>query len=88
MVRGKLYGSEPPNLDTVWESIRRKAIEVEKFERNSSNKEKEVDGALIADVTLTACKTPLETRGVVIIITGDRDPLPGIKALINEGLTS
>lgn len=32
IIHGKLYGSEPPVLDTVWRAIREKRIQVNKFE--------------------------------------------------------
>src|SRR5690349_10436246 len=49
-LRAKLYGSEPPALDTVWKAIRSKSIEVDHFRRSTwNNREKETDAALTAD---------------------------------------
>src|SRR5437870_4810801 len=50
VLRASLYGSEPPALDTVWEGIRNKYIEVRIFPRSSwDNREKEIDTSLTAD---------------------------------------
>ncbi|KAJ3168736.1 hypothetical protein HDU87_000939 [Geranomyces variabilis] len=47
-LRAKLYGSEPPALDTVWKSIRSKSIEVDHFKRSTwNNREKQVDATLM-----------------------------------------
>jgi len=55
---------------------------VDRFSRNFNNKEKEVDGALIVDVTETAC---MENGGTIVILTGDRDPLPAIRKELERG---
>jgi hypothetical protein len=53
---GKLYGSEPPSLDTVWRKIREHGLNVSTYQRDSKDKEKELDNALTADATEYVCE--------------------------------
>jgi len=80
---GKLYGSEPPALDTVWKKMREKGLEVEVFKRNLKGREKEVDTAMTAD----ALEYALESRArkhTVVVIAGNRDYCPLVKKLLNK----
>lgn len=70
----KLYGSEPPALDTLWQQLRKYQIDVKKFKRNIHNKEKEVDQQLVADaVEAVCCNKDMCDIGTFIFVTGDRD---------------
>ena len=70
---GKLYGSEPPALDSVWKKIR-EHLEVGTFEKNSKGKEKEVDTALTADaVDYALTNKPEADKETIIVTAGDRD---------------
>ncbi|KAJ3144027.1 hypothetical protein HDU89_000953 [Geranomyces variabilis] len=78
-LRAKLYGSEPPALDTVWKSIRSKFIEVDHFKRSTwNNREKQVDGTLIADAVedMAELKHTAGPERAVIVFSGDEDMLP------------
>jgi len=47
-----LFGSEPPPIDTYWNSAYRKRFKVNKFMRNPySGKEKQVDTEIVAGIT-------------------------------------
>ncbi|KAI8588375.1 hypothetical protein BDZ88DRAFT_197335 [Geranomyces variabilis] len=87
-IRKTLYGSEPPALDTVWKAIRSKSIEVNHFRRSTwNNREKQTDGALIADAVedIALLKDKAGPDRAVIIIRGDEDMLPVLcKAVDHE----
>ena len=72
----KLYGSEPPPLDSVWDIYREKGWNITAPQR--SRKEKRVDTQLVADVTELVCN---ENNGkhTIAIISGDEDVLPAVE---------
>ena len=84
-VKGKLYGSEPPPIDSVWERIREKGWEVITSQRSPlTGKEKQVDTKLVTDVISLACKTPVHERTTIIIVSGDAEILPAIEGVLGE----
>lgn len=83
--KGKLYGSEPPPVDTVWKKIKERGWEVEKDKRHLiTGKEKKVDTRLVAEVTALAVRTPPEERTTIVLVTGDADVIPAIEEVMRE----
>ncbi|CAG7832948.1 unnamed protein product [Allacma fusca] len=79
---GKLYGSEPPALDTVWKAIRRKEIEVHTCKKSFASKEKETDTSLTADAVEDCVQYSADKVGTLrtfILFSGDRDMLPVVQ---------
>ena len=85
----KLYGSEPPKLDTVWSAIRAKKIahnkwiEVDTFHRNFKGKEKQVDCQLVADMTVHVCEN--KDCDTFVIVSGDQDFMPCMMVALKRG---
>ena len=75
MSSGKLYGSEPPPRDTVWNKIREQKLDVQVRRKDSKGKEKEVDTSMTADAVEYVCLEQ-ERNKTVIIVAGDRDFRP------------
>lgn len=77
VLKARLYGSEPPALDSVWGAIREKNIEVNVSPRSSWNdREKEIDTRLTADAVddiITYKKYAGHTDSAVVIFSGDKD---------------
>ena len=84
VIKGTLYGSEPPKVDTVWNKIRKMGWVVPAPKKRSliTGKEKKVDAQLVADVTELACTTDETERGTIIIISGDSDATPAIEKVL------
>jgi len=81
---GRLYGSEPPALDTVWEQIRKCNIEVSTYLRTAKDKEKEVDNAITADITEHVIRmTAAGKTGTIILLAGGRDYCPVVKKALS-----
>jgi len=84
-----LYGSEPPLLDTVWKSIRKKLINVKTHKKSSwTNKEKEIDTTLVADAVKGIITQSPEKAGddrTVILFTGDKDMLTVVRMALEYG---
>ena len=78
-----LYGSEPPEADTVWAKAKKQGWKVDiKQKSYHTGKEKQVDVQLVADVVDIVSKMK---NGTVIIVSGDSDYIPAIdKALSRE----
>ncbi|KAJ6619122.1 hypothetical protein Bhyg_17250, partial [Pseudolycoriella hygida] len=77
VLQARLYGSEPPALDSVWGAIRKKDIEVSVSARSSWNdREKEIDTKLTADAVddiITYKKYASHSDSAVVIFSGDKD---------------
>ncbi|CAG7827315.1 unnamed protein product [Allacma fusca] len=86
LVKGDLYGSEPPPVDKVWRSIRNKEIKVHTSKKSFGMKEKETDTRIAADATedLIELKS-IGTPRTFIIFSGDRDMLPVVEKAQKHG---
>lgn len=86
----KLYGSEPPANDSLWKRIRSKGVEVDTFQRNAKDMEKQLDTALASDVAeravLSSRESSAQTSMTFIIIGGDRDYLPPYEKVLKYRL--
>lgn len=71
----KLYGSEPPKMDSLWKFLEKLGVNVKVFTRNAFNKEKEVDTALVWDAAELIIKTrnQVNHNKTIVIAGGDRD---------------
>jgi hypothetical protein len=81
----KLYGSEPPKMDSLWKFLGGMGVDVNVFKRNAFNKEKQVDTALVWDVADLIFRTKYKgdnKKHVIAIAGGDRDFLK----LYHEGI--
>lgn len=69
----KLYGSEPPKNDSLWNFLKDVGVDVKVFQRNAFNKEKEVDAALTWDVAKLTLTENRKEGDIIAIAGGDRD---------------
>lgn len=71
----KLYGSEPPKMDSLWKFLTNYGVDVKVFQRNAFNKEKEVDTEIIYDFA-ELIHTDIKQEGDIIAVAGgDKDLL-------------
>jgi len=86
--RSILYGSKPPDSDSIWRRARDADFQVETFDRSiHTNKEKQVDVALsttMLDDSYTHMRAA--SGDIVVLVAGDRDFLPTIRSLQNRGI--
>lgn len=83
--RSSLFGSRPPENDSLWELARREGFEVFTFDRNFSNKEKEVDVAIATQIVEDSFLY-MKADDRVVLVSGDRDYLPPIESLERRGI--
>ena len=92
MVRGRpvrkayLYGSVPPQSDTVWEAARERHFEVRTFQRSDRGREKEVNSAMSQDM-VNALHEKDKGAKVFITVTGDRNHRPPILNALEKGVS-
>lgn len=83
IVEAKLYGSEPPPNDTVWNIAKDRGFAPKVFKRDFRNREKKVDTQLCVDVTRTVY-TNLPSNRVLVLIAGDADYLPAVEVALQQ----
>lgn len=71
----KLYGSEPPKMDSLWRFLEGLHVDVNVFKRNAFNKEKQVDTELVWDVAQLVFSTQYRdnSKHIIAIAGGDKD---------------
>jgi hypothetical protein len=69
----KLYGSEPPPLDSIWKVLEAMGVGLKIFKKNPRGIEKRVDAALIIDCTKLVSKWQPKPDGEIVIVAGDAD---------------
>ena len=79
----KLYGSEPPRVDSVWKRIKEHGFDVTLFKRNIFNKEKGLDMKLGMDVTMLAMR--VRPPGIVALVARDADYEPVVMQIKSMG---
>lgn len=85
--RSSLFGSRPPQNDELWDMARHGGFEVFVFDRNLSNKEKEVDVAIATQMMEDSFLYMKVERGDrVVLLSGDRDYVPTLKSLSGRGI--
>lgn len=82
-----LYGSTPPNVESIWKAIKSCKVEVHTFERSSwTSREKEVDAEIIAASVSDAADLYYEGKcGIFIIVSGDKDLLRAVLRIAKRG---
>jgi hypothetical protein len=69
----KLYGSEPPPLDSIWKILEEMGVGLKVFKKNPRGIEKRVDAALILDFGKLIYKLQTKPDGELVIVAGDAD---------------
>ena len=81
--RAILYGSKPPENDSLWKAMKDAQFEVSALDRNVANKEKAVDTSIVQEIA--KCLYREATEGdVFVLVMGDKDFVPSVSAIRNE----
>ena len=91
IIDAQLYGSEPPEIDTIWQLATKRGWEVNRFKRNLiSGKEKQLDTSIVADITELVCHSEVRKlkfekyQNVIVLVAGDSDFIPAIRKVIAQ----
>jgi uncharacterized LabA/DUF88 family protein len=86
--RSILFGSKPPDNDSIWQRVRDADFQVRTFNRSTiTNKEKQVDVALsttMLDDSYTYMKAA--AGDIAVLAAGDGDFIPTIRSLQSRGI--
>ena len=82
--RAALFGSRPPQNDSLWEVAQRRGFETIVFDRNVANKEKKVDAAIVTEM-LTDAFTRMTPGDEITLVAGDKDFVPPVERIIERG---
>jgi uncharacterized LabA/DUF88 family protein len=80
-----LFGSRPPENDSIWYEIRKAGFETIIEDRNYLNKEKKIDTGIVAAMIKDAYTICDKEKDVITLVAGDADFIPAISMLINDG---
>lgn len=82
--RTAVFGSTDEQVDFIWCYAQRAGFETRIFPRNASNKEKQVDTALLTEL-LRDAYVIAEKTDIFRIIGGDGDYVPAVERLVEDG---
>jgi len=90
--RAALFGSRPPPNDGIWQYAKNAGFELHLEDRNYANKEKKIDTGIATLLTKDAYKSDAYKNGrpkddTFVLVAGDSDYVPTIKALQEDGFT-
>jgi uncharacterized LabA/DUF88 family protein len=83
--RAALFGSRPPPNDGIWKYAEKAGFELHLEDRNFSNKEKKIDTGIATLITKDAYKYGKAKQDLFVLVAGDSDYVPTIKALQDDG---
>lgn len=82
--RAVLFGSRPPQNDSLWAVAETKGFEVIVHDRNISNREKKIDTQMTAEM-IEDSFTKMAKGDTITLVSGDADYVPAIEKLIDRG---
>ena len=82
-----LFGSEPPQVDSVWKKGEENGFKVFTDLKSGSGQEKKVDVRLCIEVLTTVhnCNRKQKTKGTIVLATGDADFIPLVEKILKDG---
>jgi len=85
--RAVLFGSRPPQNDSLWQAAQKSGFETIVMDRNVQNREKKIDVSV--SVTLIEDSYSLiqnKNEDEIILIAGDSDYVPAVEAVVRRGI--
>lgn len=82
-----LFGSRPPQNESVWEAARRNGFEVITYDRNAASHEKKIDTDIVATIIEDSYEA-LKPGGEITLVSGDADYVPEIEKLKKRGVSA
>lgn len=84
--KAALFGSRPPQNDSVWEAARRHGFEVTTYDRNIVNHEKKIDTDIVATMMEDSYELVTVGSDEMTLVAGDADYVPVIEKLKRRGI--
>jgi uncharacterized LabA/DUF88 family protein len=83
--RAMLFGSRPPQNDSLWKIAESKGFEPVIEDRNIRNKEKKIDTGIVAAMTKDAYTQVDKSVDTITLVAGDGDFVPAVCQLVQDG---
>jgi len=85
--RAVLFGSRPPQNDSLWQAAQKSGFETIVMDRNVQNREKKIDIGLGVTITVDAFTLIQDKKeDEMILIAGDSDYVPVVQAVVQQGI--
>lgn len=78
--KAALFGSRPPENDSLWNAAKRKGFEVKVYDRNIANREKKIDTDIVATMISDSYEI-FKLGDEITLVSGDSDYVPAIEKL-------
>lgn len=85
--RAVLFGSRPPDKDTLWKIAEENGFETVIEDRNVANKEKKIDTGIVTEMTRDAYRSVDAHNDIFTLVSGDGDYVPAVERLVDDGYT-
>lgn len=79
--RAMLFGSRPPQNDSLWDIARKNGFEVIAYDRNIRNREKKIDTDIVSTMIEDSYEIVDKLVDEIVLVAGDKDYIPAIEKL-------
>lgn len=83
--KAALFGSRPPQNDSLWDAARRNGFDVITYDRNVANHEKKIDTDIVATMIEDSFMLADPATDEITLVAGDSDYVPAVEKLKNRG---
>ena len=80
-----LFGSRPPQNDTLWNIAKSAGFQVVVEDRNVNNREKKIDTGIVAAMMKDAYTIVDKADDTITLVAGDGDYVPAVRQLVEDG---
>ncbi|NEX60172.1 NYN domain-containing protein [Noviherbaspirillum galbum] len=84
VAKAALFGSRPPQNDSVWSAAERRGFQVITYDRNVANHEKKIDTDIVATMIEDSYEL-MKAGDEITLVAGDADYVPAIEKLKRRG---
>lgn len=84
--KAALFGSRPPNNDSLWTAAEKNGFEVKVYDRNVAGREKKIDTDIVATIFEDSYEILVVGEDEVTLVSGDSDYVPAIERLKKRGI--
>ncbi|GHS94177.1 hypothetical protein FACS1894139_04190 [Planctomycetales bacterium] len=85
--KAMLFGSRPPQNDSLWNAAHRHGFEVVVENRNARDHEKKIDTGIAVQMVADSFQLITDkTQDEMVLVAGDADYVPALKNIANRGI--
>jgi uncharacterized LabA/DUF88 family protein len=84
--RAALFGSRPPQNDSLWTAAKMNGFEVKVYDRNVVGREKKIDTDIVATMIEDSFQVLRIGEDEITLVSGDSDYVPAIEKLKARGI--